>query len=49
MGLFYVAGNQDIISWSDDGDTDCLSMKAIAGAPASSDSHIQKIRQLDVH
>jgi len=47
LGLFYVAGNQDIISWSYDGDTDCLSMEAIAGAPASTDIHTLQFRTLD--
>lgn len=46
-GTIKNASNQSFISWSYDSDTDCLSMEAIAGAPANTDIHTLQFRTLD--
>lgn len=46
-GTIKNASNQSFISWSYDSDTDCLSMQAIAGAPANSDIHTLQFKTLD--
>ncbi len=46
-GVIKNATNQNLINWSYDSATDCLSMEAIAGAPANTDIHTLQFRTLD--
>ncbi len=46
-GVIKNAANQNLINWSYDSSTDCLSMEAIAGAPANTDIHTLQFRTLD--
>ena len=46
-GVIKNATNQNLINWSYDSSTDCLSMEAIAGAPANTDIHTLQFRTLD--
>ncbi len=46
-GTIKNSANVPIISWSYDSATDCLSMEAIAGAPANTDIHTLQFRTLD--
>ena len=46
-GYIKNSSNQNLIAWSYDSSTDCLSMEAIAGAPANTDIHTLQFRTLD--
>lgn len=46
-GYIKNSSNQNLIAWSYDSATDCLSMEAIAGAPANTDIHTLQFRTLD--
>ena len=46
-GTIKNAGNVDLINWSYDSATDCLSMEAVAGAPASADIHTLQFKTVD--
>ena len=46
-GTIKNASNVDLINWSYDSADDCLSMEAIAGAPASADIHTLQFKTVD--
>ncbi|MBQ4389803.1 MAG: DUF4906 domain-containing protein [Bacteroidales bacterium] len=46
-GTIKNASSQDLIAWSYDSATDCLSMETVAGAPANSDIHTLQFITLD--
>lgn len=46
-GVIKNATNQNLINWSYNSSTDCLSMEAIAGAPANTDIHTLQFRTVD--
>lgn len=46
-GTIKNAGNQDLIAWSYNSADDCLSMEAVAGAPASADIHTLQFKTMD--
>lgn len=46
-GVIKNATNQNLINWSYDSSTDCLSMETIAGAPSDTDIHTLQFRTLD--